>query len=413
MHPVSRVTTGCDAVVVGGGLVGLAVARELATTHRLRVLLVEREHRVAAHQSGHNSGVVHSGLYYRPGSQKSRTCAAGRELLLAYAAERRIAHERCGKLVVALTEDEVPRLEELERRGHANGLAGVERLDAAGVRAAEPHAAGIAGLWVPETGIIDYPAVAAAFAEDVATAGGEVRLGAGVTAIRHRGERLEIEAGGERIETGLLVGCAGLASDRIARLAGLRPEVRIVPFRGDYFELLPAARQLVRNLIYPVPDPELPFLGVHLTRRIDGSVEAGPNAVLAWKREAYRAGAFSVRYAWSTLAYPGFWRMARRQVAVAGREYRRAWSRSSFAAALARLVPELAERDLRPAGCGVRAQAVDRQGKLVDDFVFAEAERMLHVLNAPSPAATASMAIGKILAERAVAQLGATPAASR
>jgi len=395
----------CDVLVVGGGIVGLATARALGGIHDLRVLVVEREPGLAVHQSGHNSGVVHSGLYYRPGSHKARTCVEGREALFRYAAERGISHQRCGKLVVALDEHELPRLVELERRGRVNGLEGLERLDAEGIRAAEPHAAGIAGLWVPETGIVDYPGLAAAFAEDVRRAGGEVRTGAAVTAIRSGSSGVDVVAGSERLTAGLLVACAGLASDRVARLAGLRPDVRIVPFRGDYCELVPEARHLVRNLIYPVPDPELPFLGVHLTRRVDGSVEAGPNAVLAWKREGYEPGSFSLRDAWSTLGYPGFWRMARHQAAVAGKEYRRAWSRSRFAAALARLVPELGEEQLRPAGCGIRAQAVDRQGRLVDDFVFAEGERMLHVLNAPSPAATASMAIGRILAEKAVERL--------
>jgi L-2-hydroxyglutarate oxidase len=247
--------------------------------------------------------------------------------------------------------------------------------------------------------------VARSFAEDLRSAGGEVRTGCRVTAISGAARSVSVTAGGTRLEAKFLVACAGLASDRVARLAGLDPGVRIVPFRGDYFELVPEARRKVRGLIYPVPDPELPFLGVHLTRRVDGTVEAGPNAVLAWKRESYVAGAFSLRDAATTLSFPGFWRMARRQAAVAGREYRRAWSRRRFGEALRRLLPGLRDEELRPAGCGVRAQAVDRAGKLVDDFVFAEAPRMLHVLNAPSPAATAAMAIGRTLAERAVARL--------
>ncbi len=399
--------SGIDILVVGGGIVGLATARELALTHGLHVLVAEREEQLAAHQTGHNSGVVHSGLYYRPESHKARTCVEGREALFRYAQARGIPHARCGKVVVALSEDEVPRLDELERRGRANGLTGLERLDERGIREHEPEAAGLAGLWAPETGIIDYPAVVAAFAEDVRSAGGEVRTRAGVDAFTRRATGIEAIVGGDRIEARFLVVCAGLASDRVARLAGLDPEVRIVPFRGDYFELVPEARRRVRGLIYPVPDPALPFLGVHLTRRVDGSVEAGPNAVLAWKREAYRAGAFSLRDAWTTLSFPGFWRMARRQAAVASQEYRRAWNRRRFAAELRRLVPTLGDEELRPAGCGVRAQAVDRQGRLLDDFVFAEDERMLHVLNAPSPAATASMAIGRTLAERAVKRLAA------
>jgi L-2-hydroxyglutarate oxidase len=394
-----------DVVVAGGGIVGLATARELALTYRLRVLLVEGEPRLAAHQTGHNSGVVHSGLYYRPDSHKARACVEGREALFRYVAERGIAHQRCGKVVVALDERELPRLDELERRGRANGLSGLERLDGGTIRAHEPNAAGIAGLFVPETGIVDYPAVAKAFAADLRAAGGEVRTGSRLTAVASSAAEVVVTAGGERLTAKFLVACAGLASDRVARLAGLDPGVRIVPFRGDYFELVPAARDKVRGLIYPVPDPDLPFLGVHLTRRVDGSVEAGPNAVLAWKREAYEAGAFSWRDAAATLFFPGFWRMARRHASVAGREYWRSWSRQRFADSLRRLVPSLADTELRPAGCGVRAQAVDRAGRMVDDFVFAEGPRMLHVLNAPSPAATASMAIGRTLAERAAAQL--------
>jgi L-2-hydroxyglutarate oxidase len=308
-------------------------------------------------------------------------------------------------LVVALREGELARLDELERRGRANGLGGLERLDGRSIREREPHAAGLAGLWVPETGIVDFAAVARSFAADVAGAGGEVRTGAEVRVVARRDGAIEVLTATERLATPFLVGCAGLASDRLARLAGLDPGVRIVPFRGDYLELAPEARRLVRGLIYPVPDPELPFLGVHLTRRVDGGVEAGPNAVLAWRRDGYRPGAFALRDALDTLAFPGFWRMARRQAAVARREYRRAWSRRQFVEALRALVPELGERDLRPGGSGVRAQAVDREGRLVDDFVFAEGERMLHVLNAPSPAATASMAIGRILAERTRAAL--------
>jgi L-2-hydroxyglutarate oxidase len=394
-----------DVLVAGGGIVGLATARELALTHGLRVLLVEGEPRLAAHQTGHNSGVIHSGLYYRPDSHKARACVEGREALFRYVAERGIAHQRCGKVVVALDERELPRLDELERRGRTNGLSGLERLDGGSIRDHEPFAAGIAGLFVPETGIVDYRAVAEAFAADLRGAGGEVRTGSRMTAITASAGEVVVTAGGERLHAKFLVACTGLASDRVARLAGLDPGVRIVPFRGDYFELVPAARGKVRGLIYPVPDPDLPFLGVHLTRRIDGSVEAGPNAVLAWKREAYEARAFAWRDAAATLSFPGFWRMARRQASVAGREYWRSWSRRRFADSLRRLVPSLSDAELRPAGCGVRAQAVDRAGRLVDDFVFAEGERMLHVLNAPSPAATASMAIGRTLAERATAQL--------
>lgn len=395
-----------DVVVIGGGIVGLATARALALDRGAGVLLLEAEPALAAHQTGHNSGVVHSGLYYRPGSKKAELCTAGRLALERYVAERGLAYERCGKVVTALTEAELPRLDELERRGRANGLAGLERLDAAGIRAREPHAAGLAGLAVPETGIVDYVAVARAFAGDVVAAGSRVRSGARVERIAAGARGVEVRlAGGERIAAGFVVACAGLESDRVARAAGLDPGVRIVPFRGDYYALAPDARRLVRGLIYPVPDPELPFLGVHFTRRVDGEVEAGPNAVLAWKRAGYSRSAFSARDAAATLAFPGFWRMAPRYARTGLAEYRRAWSRPAFVAALSRLLPELRPEQVRRAGCGVRAQALDRGGRLLDDFVFAEGERMLHVLNAPSPAATASLAIGEEIAARARARL--------
>jgi (S)-2-hydroxyglutarate dehydrogenase len=394
-----------DVVVIGGGIVGLATARDLALRHRLRVLVAERESRLAAHQTGHNSGVVHSGLYYAPASHKATLCVEGRSALYSFAAERSIPHLRCGKVVVALDESELPRLAELERRGRANGLAGLERLDAAGIREHEPHAAGIAGLWVPETGSIDYCAVCAALAADIEDAGGEIRLGAPFVGLEAAGRGLVARLGAERVATGIVVGCAGLESDRVARRCGLAAEVRIVPFRGEYRTLVAARRHLVRGLVYPVPDPDLPFLGVHLTRRLDGTVEAGPNAVLAWRRDGYEPGDFALRDVASMLAFGGFWRMARRHAAVARREYLRAWSGARFAGALRRLVPELREADLAPGGSGVRAQAVDRRGKLVDDFVFAEDARQLHVLNAPSPAATAALAIARHLGARVAAKL--------
>ncbi len=391
-----------EILVVGGGIVGLAAARALAVGHGRAVTLLEAGPELAAHQTGHNSGVIHAGLYYRPGSRKAETCAAGRRAIYAYLAERGIPHERCGKLVVALDEAELTRLDELERRGRANGLVGLERLDASGLREVEPHAAGVAALHVAETGIVDYRRVAAALADDLRAAGGRIETAARVTGIRRRdGQVIAETSQGARWAAPFLVGCAGLGSDRLAVAAGLEPGVRIVPFRGDYCELVPAARHLVRGLIYPVPDPDLPFLGVHFTRRIDGAIEAGPNAVLAWKREGYSRAAFSPADAMATLGFPGFWRFAPRYAGIGWREYRRAWSRRRFAAELRRLLPELTDDALRPAGCGVRAQALGRDGRLVDDFVWLEADRMLHVLNAPSPAATASLAIGEEIAARA------------
>ncbi len=398
-----------DAIVIGGGVVGLATARSLALDHGLRITLLEAEPRLAAHQTGHNSGVVHSGLYYRPGSLKAELCVTGREALFAFAAERGLPYERCGKVVVAVAEQELPQLDELERRGRANGLAGLERLDGAGVREREPHAAGLAGLWVPETGITDYRLVAAAMAADVRAAGGEIRLDAPVRKIRASSRQVVVEAGGERVSAPFLVACAGLESDRVARRAGLEPEVRIVPFRGDYHVLAPAARALVRNLIYPVPDPDLPFLGVHLTRGVDGEVEAGPSAVLSFRRDGYSRTAFSLRDAASTIGFPGFWRMAPRWARTGFGEMRRAFDKRAFVAALARLVPEIGLDDLAPGGCGIRAQALGRDGRLLDDFVLEERESMIHVLNAPSPAATASLAIGRRIARMVADRLGAPP----
>ena len=392
--------SGFDVAIAGGGIAGLATARALAVERRLKVVVLEAETRLATHQTGHNSGIIHSGLYYRPGSLKARLCAAGREAMFDFAREHGIRHERCGKVVVATRESEIPRLDELERRGRANGLAGIERLDAAAIRAHEPHAAGIAGLFVPQTGIVDYAAVCAAMAEEIQGAGGEIRAGSAVVRARSTGSGVAVDTDSGEIEAGAFVACAGLGSDRLAARSGLSLDVRIVPFRGDYYEIEPHARSLVRNLIYPVPDPDLPFLGVHFTRRVDGSVEAGPNAVLAWKRNGYTRTSFSLRDTLSSLTFAGFWRMAPRQIPVAWSEYRRAWSRKRFVASLRELVPAIGEGDVRRAGCGVRAQAVDRMGRLLDDFAFAEGERQLHVLNAPSPGATASLAIGREIAAR-------------
>jgi L-2-hydroxyglutarate oxidase len=363
--------------------------------------VLEAEGRLAAHQSGRNSGVIHSGLYYRPGSLKARYCVEGREAMYRFCAEHGVPHERCGKVVVATGERELPALAELERRGRANGLAGLRRLRAEEIREHEPHAAGIAGLLVPETGIADYPAVTRALAALVAAAGGRVETGARVLAVRREQGGLVLETPRGRVRCGHLVNCAGLRSDRVARLCGTDPGLRIVPFRGDYYELVPARRSLVRNLLYPVPDPELPFLGVHFTRMVGGGVEAGPNAVLALRREGYGRWSFSPRDALEIAAWAGTWRMARRFWRTGLGELHRAFSTRAFVRALRRLVPALEPGDVRRAGAGVRAQAVERSGALVDDFRIAGAERMVHVLNAPSPAATASLTIGQAIARMA------------
>lgn len=398
-----------DFVVVGGGIVGLATARALARGGERRVAVLEAEPEVGSHQSGRNSGVVHSGLYYKPGSLKARLCVEGRLALERYCAERGVAFERCGKLVVATRPDEMPRLDELERRGRANGLAGLRRLPAEAIREHEPHAAGIAALLVPETGIVDFPAMCRALAADIAGAGGEVLTARTVRGARRDGDALVVETAGSAATGALraraLVACAGLHADRVARACGVEPLVRIVPFRGEYHLLAPERRALVRNLIYPVPDPRFPFLGVHFTRRVGGEVEAGPNAVLALARHGYSWGAVSARDLAETFAWPGFWRLASRHAGHALGEVHRSLDRHAFASALRRLVPELRDDDLAPARAGVRAQALGRDGALVDDFHLVAGERQLHVLNAPSPAATASLAIGEWIAREAGALL--------
>lgn len=392
-----------DAVVVGGGVVGLATALALQEARPgASVVVLEKEARLAAHQTGHNSGVIHAGLYYKPGSLKARTCARGRALLEAFCAEQGVPFERCGKVVVATTPDEVPRLEELERRGKANGLTGIRRLTADELREKEPHAAGTAALFVAETGIVDYRAVTEAYALVIARRGGRVLTGAQVTAVRPGGGTVVVQSTAGDFEARVLVGCAGLASDRVARMAGLDVDVAIVPFRGEYWTLRPGREDLVRNLIYPVPDPSFPFLGVHFTRRVDGSVEAGPNAVLALAREGYTRTSFDARDAWGIARWPGFWKMAGRHWRAGMGEQWRSWSKGAFARACAALVPEITADDLSPGGAGVRAQALDRAGNLLDDFAIAEAPRMVHVLNAPSPAATASLAIGEEIAQKAL-----------
>ncbi len=401
-----------DVVLVGGGIVGLATALALVGRYRVSLAVVEAEDRLGFHQTGHNSGVIHSGLYYKPGSLKARLCSDGRRALYRFLDEEGLPYRRSGKLVVAVTPDEVPRLDELERRGRANGLVDLVRLGAAEIREREPHAAGVAALAVGETGVVDFGRVAERIAARVEAGGGEVLTGRRVTGVvRERsGGGLVVETPGGEIACGGLVNCAGLQSDRVARLCGLEPDLRIVPFRGDYFRLAAGRRELVRGPVYPVPDPAFPFLDVHFTPGLDGEVEVGPNAVLALARQRYRRLALVPRDAAETLAWPGFWRLARRHWRTGLGELRRSLSRAAFARAAARLVPELTAADLVRGGCGIRAQAVDRRGNLLDDFRFLAGERSVHVLNAPSPAATASLAIGGEIAATAAGVLGLRPA---
>jgi L-2-hydroxyglutarate oxidase len=390
-----------DVAVIGGGIVGMATAREfLARAPGLSLVVLEAEDRPAAHQTGHNSGVIHSGLYYKPGSLKARYCVEGREAMYRFCRDYGIAHERCGKVVVATRAEHLPALQELERRGRANGLQGLRSLGPAELREHEPHVAGIAGLHVPETGIVDYPQVTRTLADLVRAGGGTVRLASRVLACRRGGE-LVLETTQGEVGCRFLVNCAGLQSDRVATLCGVRPGVRIVPFRGEYYELTPARHHLVRNLIYPVPDPRFPFLGVHFTRIIHGGVEAGPNAVLALKREGYRWSNFSLRDVLGMAGYGGFWRMVSRYWRTGMGELYRSLSKKAFVRALQELIPELRPADVHRAGAGVRAQALAPSGALVDDFHIVTAERMVHVLNAPSPAATAALCIARGIVDRA------------
>jgi (S)-2-hydroxyglutarate dehydrogenase len=396
-----------DVVVIGGGIVGVATAHALCERLRGSLAVLEAEDHLAAHQSGHNSGVIHSGLYYKPGSLKAKNCVEGRDLMYRLVEEHGVPFERCGKVVVATEARELPALDELERRGRANGLTGMRRLRSPEeIREYEPSVAGIAGLHVPQTGIVDYLRVIAVLAELVRGAGGEIVLGARVEGVRRSAGDIVLETRGGPITCRALVNCAGLQSDRVARLCGVRPGLQIVPFRGEYYELRAERRGLVRNLVYPVPDPAFPFLGVHFTRMIHGGVEAGPNAVLAWKREGYRHRDISVRDLAGMATYGGFWRMVGRFWKTGMGEMYRSLRKSAFVTALRRLVPDLRADDLEPGGAGVRAQAVEPSGLLVDDFRIVEAEGMVHVLNAPSPGATSSLSIGRTIADIAARRFG-------
>ncbi|MEW6428693.1 MAG: L-2-hydroxyglutarate oxidase [Thermodesulfobacteriota bacterium] len=391
-------------VIIGGGIVGLATAHALLRHEpSARVLVLEKEDAIGRHQTGHNSGVIHSGIYYRPGSDKAATCRQGYEMLLRFCARHDIPCEICGKLIVATHARELPWLEEVYRRGVANGLASIERLNAARIREFEPHVAGIAGLRVAQTGIIDFRAVAAKLAEEIRVLGGEIRCREKVVDLRQRTDEVEVVTERGTVAAAGVINCGGLHSDRLAMLDQGAPSWRIIPFRGEYFLLRPERRHLVRGLVYPVPDPAFPFLGVHFTRLLDGGVEAGPNAVLAFKREGYRRTDFDAGDLFATLRWPGFRILARRYWRAGWEEMQRSWSKKKFVAALQRLVPEIGEDDLLPAGAGVRAQACTRDGRLVDDFLLLADRRVLHVGNAPSPAATASLAIGEWICRRLVA----------
>ncbi|WP_348260863.1 L-2-hydroxyglutarate oxidase [Telmatobacter sp. DSM 110680] len=379
--------------IVGGGIVGLATAyRLLQRFPALRLLLLEKESGPGRHQTGHNSGVLHSGLYYKPGSSKARLAVQGIRSMVEFCAQHDVPFEQCGKIVVATEEEEVPRLRELLERGKANGLEGLQLLGPEGIREIEPHASGIAGIRVPQEGIVDFSAVANTLTTEIKKLGGEVLFSSEVLKLDDKnGWRIQTNRGDYEAE--YLINCAGLHCDRVSRLAGNRDSTRIVPFRGEYFKLREDRQHLVRNLIYPVPDSKFPFLGVHFTRMIQGGVEAGPNAVLAFAREGYRMSDISIRDMIETLTYRGFWRFFLRYPRMCWEEFRRSMSKALFCRSLQRLVPDLQIQDLVQGGAGVRAQAVSPSGELVQDFCFVRQPTALHVLNAPSPAATAALAI--------------------
>src|SRR5882762_9905976 len=357
-----------DVLIVGGGIVGLAVALEITQRFpRLRLLLLEKENRVGQHQSSHNSGVIHSGIYYQPGSLKAKLCVEGARAMVEFCRAHDIPHQVCGKVIVATEEEEFPRLEELGRRGEANGLTGVQSIGPEQLREIEPHASGLRALVVPSTGIMDYAAVCAKYADLIQARGGIILTSTAVTGLRRLADEIVVETNGSAFRTTYLVNCAGLFSDRVSRMAGEEPEVMIVPFRGEYYDLVPERSSLVRALIYPVPDPRFPFLGVHFTRRVTDTVDAGPNAILALRREGYRHTDISMRDLASSLAFPGFWRMAANHWRSGCHEFYRSFSKRAFVKALQRLVPDVRLEDLVPGGSGVRAQALKRDGTLVDD----------------------------------------------
>jgi L-2-hydroxyglutarate oxidase LhgO len=396
-----------DLAIVGGGIVGLATAyRLLGARPELRLAVIEKEAELATHQSGHNSGVLHAGLYYAPGSLKATLCREGKAELERFAERHDIPIERCGKLVVALDEGELARFAALKERAIANGVPALEEVGRERIAEIEPHAAGIRALWSPSTGIIDFRRIAHALATEIGSQGAAIHLGCRVTGIRETTSEVVLETTSGAVVARHVIVCAGLQADRLAAMAGAADAPRIVPFRGDYYTLTPDARHLARGLIYPVPDPRFPFLGVHFTKRIDGEVWAGPNAVLAFAREGYRRRDLNVRDLGGTLAYPGFRRLAGRYLRTGLAEMWRDWWKPAFVRELQRYVPEIRSDQLTFGPSGVRAQALSRDGSLVDDFSLGGSGRILHVQNAPSPAATSSLAIGRTLAETAVDRFG-------
>lgn len=395
-----------DVAIIGGGIVGLATAMALLKRFKISLVVLEAEDHVSAHQTGHNSGVIHSGLYYKPGSLKAINCVSGREAMYRFCEEHNIMHDRCGKVVVATDQREIPGLNILEERGRANGLIGLKRLSPQEIREHEPHVSGIDGLFVPQTGIVNYNDVSEAYAKIIEETGGKIQLNTRVTGFQQTADGFTLETSKNPTHYKNVINCAGLQSDRIAHMCGVEPGLQILPFRGEYYEFIPEREYLVNNLVYPVPDVRFPFLGVHFTRMIHGGVEAGPNAVLALKREGYKKSDISLGDIAQYGTYIGFWRMALKYWKMSISEMYRSYSKRAFVKALQRLVPELKMEDVHPSGSGVRAQALTPDGKLVDDFRIVEAAHQVHVLNAPSPAATASISIGESIADMAVKNFG-------
>lgn len=387
-----------DIIIIGGGIIGTATALELKNNANLNILLIEAEKELASHQTGNNSGVIHSGLYYKPGSLKAKNCTEGRELLYKFCDENNIEYVRCGKIVVANNDSELNAMEALFDRGVANGLEGIKKLSSEEIKEFEPHAKGISGLFVPQTGIVDYTKVTNAYARLFLENNGIIETNCTFLSLKIFNNELVLVTTKGEFKTKVLVNCGGLYSDKIAKLCGVNPELRIVPFRGEYYKIKKDKEYLVKNLIYPVPDPQFPFLGVHFTRMINGGVEAGPNAVLAFKREGYSKKDFSINDVSRMFLYSGFWKMASKYYRMGFGEFYRSFNNKAFVKALQKLVPAIQIDDIEPGGAGVRAQALEASGKLVDDFRIVEANRMVHVLNAPSPAATASLAIGRTIA---------------
>ena len=396
-----------DIAIIGGGILGLSTAMQLLErAPQWRVAVIEKEEQLATHQTGHNSGVMHSGIYYRPGSHKAQFCVAGLNNMVKFCEENEIEYQQCGKVIVALHESEFGRLDDLLQRGTANGVPDLEMVGPERLKEIEPHTAGVRALWAPHTGIVDFTKVAAAFANKFQQAGGDIFTGAAVKKITNSSGSVALETTKGTLQAKHLINCAGLYADKVASMTGEKVGVRIIPFRGEYYTLRPESHHLVSGLIYPVPDPQFPFLGVHFTRNIKGHVEAGPNAVMALRREGYRKRDFSIGETLGNLAYPGFWKMAMKYWKIGMGEVYRSYSRRVFLRDLQRLIPEIQNSDLASGGSGVRAQAVARDGSLLDDFSIIQGRDAIHVLNAPSPGATSSLAIGEHIAGLAIDNFG-------